>query len=81
MRSLKQYQDQSGKEVADDIVAATIMAGVKDETVPKHLSLNASTLDTSKKVIDSIRSYLRAERTWTTDDTNQTVPMEVDALG
>ena len=77
-RQVHEYNDQSGKPIPDEILAATVIAGIDNATVAQHLALNDGTLDTYPKIMDAVRSLVKASRGWNVSaDGNLT---DVDAM-
>ena len=56
------YEDYQGKPIPDEILAATVIAGNHNATVAQHLPLNDAALDTYPKILDAVRSFVRASR-------------------
>ena len=52
------------KPIPDEILASTVIAGIENATVAQHLALNDGTLDSNPKIMDAVRSFLRARRCW-----------------
>ena len=53
-RMVKQYTDQSGEEIPDKILAATVLSGIENPTVRQHLILNDATLDTYRTAMTKL---------------------------
>ena len=58
------YEDHCGKPIQDAILAATVIAGINNATVAQHFALNDGTFDTYPKIMDAVRSFVRASRGW-----------------
>ena len=52
------------KTIQDEILTATVIARIDNATVAQHHALNDGTLDTCPKIMDPIRSFVRARRSW-----------------
>ena len=72
------HEDQSGKSIPDETLAAPVIAGIDSATVAQHLELNDGTLDTCPKIMDAVRSFARASRGWNVSTDGD--PMDVDAM-
>ena len=79
-RQVKLYEDQSGRKIPEEVLAATLSARVENAAVSQHLALNAAVLDTYTKIREAIRTFVSATRSWGTDGAGTHEPMEVDAL-
>ena len=77
-RQVRAYEDQSGKQIPDEILAATVIAGIDNATVAQHLALNDDTLDTYPKVMGALRTFVRASRELNVY--SEIDPMDVDAM-
>ena len=77
-RQVHANEEQSGKPFLDEILAATVIAGIDNATVAHHLALNDATLDTYPKMMDAVRSLVRASRGWSVSADGD--PMDVDAM-
>ena len=55
-------EDESGKPILDEILAATVSAGIDNAKVAQQMALNDGTLDTYPKIMDAVRSFARACR-------------------
>ena len=53
-RQVHAYEDQSGKPIRDEILAATVIAGIDNATVAQHLALKDATLDSCPKIMDAV---------------------------
>ena len=63
-RQVHAYEEQSGNSIPDEILATTVIAGIDNATVAQHLALNDGTPDTNPKIINEVRSFVRASRGW-----------------
>ena len=64
------YEDQSGKPIPDELLAATVVAGSDNATEAQHLALKDDTLDTYPKIVAAVRSFVRASRGWNRECSN-----------
>ena len=47
---IKKYRDQSGEQIAESVLIATITNGLKDSALLHHLQLNSDRLDNYEKL-------------------------------
>ena len=64
--------------VPDEILVATVIEEIVNATVAQHLALNDGTLDTYPKIMDAVRSFVRASRGWNASAGGDS--MDVDAM-
>ena len=64
--------------MSDEILVATVIAAIDKATVAQHLALNEATLDTYPKIMDALRSFVRASRGWNVSADGD--PMDVGAM-
>ena len=55
-RQVHAYEDQSGKPIQVEIVAAIVIAAIDNATVAQHLALNVAALDTYSKIMNAVNS-------------------------
>eukprot|EP00973_Karenia_brevis_P037591 5187469-Karenia_brevis.AAC.1 len=60
-RKIRAYEQQSGKEVDDDIKCGITIKGMEDEQIQKHLIKNSDRLSTWPQMRDEICDILRTE--------------------
>ena len=60
-RQVHAYEDQRGKPTPEEILGATVIAGIDNATVAQNLALNDGTLDTYPKNMNAVRSLVRAD--------------------
>ena len=53
------YEDQSGRKIPEEVLAATLSAGIENAAVSPHLALNASSLDTYVKIKEAVRTFVQ----------------------
>ncbi len=58
-RQVKLYEDQSGRKIPEEVLAATLSAGIENAAVSQHLALNASSLDTYVKIKEAGRTFVQ----------------------
>ena len=77
-RQVRAYEGQSGKPIPDETLAATVIAGIDNVTVAQHLAPNDGNLDTHPKIMEAVRTFVRASRGWNVSSEGD--PMDVDAV-
>ena len=68
---IKDYEDQSGEAVTDNMRCGIVSANMDNEALRQHLRLHASSLDTFAKIKDMIISWHLANRNWSDDMTGR----------
>ena len=82
-RAVKQYQDQSGNLIDDEVLAATVLGGIQNAKVSEHMQLNASRMVDFEQIKKEIERISQAQKTWDESTTAQSASsnaMEVDAI-
>ena len=77
-RQVHAFEDLIGKPLLDEILGATVIAGIDNATVAQYLAQNDATLDTYPKIMNAVRSFARASRGWNVSADGD--PVDVDAM-
>ena len=53
---VSKYRDHSGEGVSDNVLRATLQAGIQDENMRDHLALHTGRLDTFEKMVVGVHA-------------------------
>ena len=56
---VSKYRDQSGEGVSDNVLQATLQAGIQDENMRDHLDLHTGRSDTFEKMVVGVHAIAR----------------------
>ena len=60
-----------------EILAARVIAAIDNSTVAQHLALNDATQDTYLKIVDAVRSFVKASRSWDVNADGDSMDVDV----
>ncbi len=66
-RQVHLYEDQPGRKIPEEVLAATLTAGIENPAISQQLALNATSLDTYVKAKEAARAFVNTTRAWTVE--------------